>query len=189
MSWPAQSLNMTVEEYLEFEEHSDARHEYIDGQVYAMVGSSEAHNVITLNLATILRNHLRGSGCRAYMADMKLRIEATNAFYYPDVMVTCEPFKANSLFNRSPVLIAEVLSASTQEIDRREKLVAYKQLATLAEYLVISQDHRRVELYRKVSTGKWELHVFRDSEEINLHALPTGPFVLKLDELYDEVEF
>ncbi len=81
---------LSPEEYLAAEQESPIKHEYIQGQVYAMAGASDAHVTVSLNLATLLRNHLRGTGCRVYMADMKAQIESTNVFYYPDVMVTCD---------------------------------------------------------------------------------------------------
>ncbi|MEP0885700.1 Uma2 family endonuclease, partial [Trichocoleus sp. ST-U3] len=82
---------LTPEEYLQIEAQSPIKHEYIDGQIYAMAGASDSHVTIALNLATLLRSHVRGSGCRVYISDMKTRIETLNRFYYPDVLVTCDP--------------------------------------------------------------------------------------------------
>jgi len=112
---------MATDEYLEFEEQAAVRHEYVRGQIFAMTGSAEAHNVISGNLFAALHNFLQGTGCRVFQNDMKVRVEAADCFYYPDIMVTCEPYEAKSVFKNSPRLIIEVLSPSTKHIDRREK--------------------------------------------------------------------
>ena len=187
MSMPAESLNMTVEDYLRTEELSDVRREFVDGQIYAMVGASNAHNVIALNLATLLRQHVRGSGCRAYISDMKVQIKTTNCFYYPDVMVTCESFDPKSFYNTAPVFICEVLSPSTAEIDRREKLVAYKQLPSLRDYLVVHQEQQQVELYTKTLADKWNMTVFRGAEQLMLKSLPSGQLSFPVSALYEDV--
>ncbi|HEY9806318.1 MAG TPA: Uma2 family endonuclease, partial [Candidatus Obscuribacterales bacterium] len=97
--------------YLQMEENSSVKHEYRDGQAYAMAGASDAHVTIALNLATELRNHLRGSGCRVYISDMKARLESLNRFYYPDVMVTCDKRdRETPQYKSFPCLIVEVLS-------------------------------------------------------------------------------
>jgi Uma2 family endonuclease len=102
---------ISPEEYLEGEELSQIKHEYINGQIYAMAGASDAHVTIAGNLFALLRNHVRGSGCRVYMADMKAYIETANIFYYPDVMVTCDGRdRAFPNYKKYPCLIVEVLS-------------------------------------------------------------------------------
>lgn len=184
----AKSLNMTPEEYLREEESSSCKHEFVNGQVYAMVGASEAHNVIAVNLVSALRHHLRGTGCRAFMADMKVRVEASNCFYYPDVMVTCEQFNAKSVYKTAPVLICEILSPSTAETDLREKLNAYRQLPSLREYLVVHQDEPLVERYTKNSSGKWERTTVK-SGELTIDYLASKEFSVPIDVIYEEVEF
>src|SRR5262249_26861704 len=121
MAYPEELMRLSVEEYLALEEKSKVRHEYVAGHIFAMAGANDAHNIISINVATILRPHLRRSGCRVYMVDMKVRVEAADTFYYPDVMVTCEPFAAKSVFKSRPVLLVEVLSLGTELVDRREK--------------------------------------------------------------------
>ena len=105
-----QSVYLTPEEYLQMEEKSDTKHEYINGYAYAMAGASDSHVTIAGNLFALLRNHVRGSGCRVYISDMKARIEKLNRYYYPDVMVSCdERDKENTTFKKFPCLIVEVL--------------------------------------------------------------------------------
>ncbi len=178
--------NLTVEEYLNQEENGTIRHEYVSGQIFAMTGASEAHNLISGNLFAILHNHLGGSTCRPFINDMKVLIESANTFYYPDVMVSCEAFDAKSMFKQSPVLIAEVLSPSTTHIDRREKLLAYRQITSLREYLVIHQNRYRVEIYRRGVGNEWEYSVLGKSELLELNSLPS-PVEVPVLSLYQGV--
>ena len=121
-----------VEEYLQLEEKSEMRHEYLGGQIFAMSGGSKEHNLIAGNIYSRLRSHLRGSSCSVFMADMKVKIELANQandiFYYPDVVVTCDDQDQDRFFLNYPCLIIEVLSPSTETTDKREKLVNYKTL-------------------------------------------------------------
>jgi Uma2 family endonuclease len=119
--------SLSPDEYLQLEADSPIKHEYIDGEVYAMAGASDTHVTIALNLAALLRSHVRGSGCRVYIADMKARIEARDRFYYPDVMVTCDPRdQATATYKRFPKLVVEVLSDSTEAFDRGDKFTDYR---------------------------------------------------------------
>src|SRR5437868_14877821 len=110
MAIPKYQLYMSVEEYLAFEETASLRHEFVDGQVFAMVGTTLRHNIISANLQSILQTHLRGSSCRAFISDVKVRVEATNSFYYPDIMVSCKPLDTSGTVITEPVLLVEVLS-------------------------------------------------------------------------------
>jgi Uma2 family endonuclease len=189
MAYPEELLRLSVEEYLEFEEKSKVRHEYVAGYVFAMAGATDAHNTVTVNVVTSLRPHLRRSGCRVYMVDMKVRVEAVDAFYYPDVMVTCEPFAARSVFKSRPVFLVEVLSPGTELTDRREKLSAYFKLESLMEYVLISQDEKRVEIYRRDKLGRTQIQVLRANDEVRFESLPNGPLTLTMDEIYEDVIF
>lgn len=178
--------NLTVEEYLAREERATVRHEYVNGQVFAMTGATEAHNVICGNLHASLHEHLKGSGCRVFMSDMKVRIETSNSFYYPDIMVTCEPFAGTSVFKQSPVFIAEILSPSTKHIDRREKLIAYRQIDSLREYVIIDPSRHRIEDYRKDANGQWEMMVLRRSDVVSLASLPSS-LDISVETIYEGV--
>lgn len=178
----------TAEEYLASEETSPVKREYVDGRVFAMTGVSRRHNVISGNIHSILRAHVRGSGCRAYIADVKARVEAANSFYYPDVMVSCDQHDDRAVFTSSPVLIVEVLSRSTASIDRREKVLAYKQIDSLQEYLIVHQSKKRVELHRRNKQGQWEILEFGPGSEMLLESLPTGPLTLSIEAIYEDVD-
>ncbi|HEY9735093.1 MAG TPA: Uma2 family endonuclease [Trichocoleus sp.] len=126
---------VSPEEYLAREQTSPIKHEYRDGEVYAMAGASDAHVTITVNLSSLLRTHLRGSGCRTYASDMKAQVEA-NRYYYPDVMVTCdERDRTFDYFKRYPCLIVEVLSEATEAFDQGDKFADYRHLESLQEYV------------------------------------------------------
>ena len=141
---------LTSDEYLHLEAQNNVKHEYIDGEIYAMAGASDPHVTIALNLATLLRSHVRGSGCRVYISDMKARIEALNRFYYPDVLVTCDPRDLeNPTYKQFPTLVVEVLSDSTEAFDRGDKFADYQTLETLREYVLINTKRQRVECCRR----------------------------------------
>jgi Uma2 family endonuclease len=160
---------ISPEEYLEYEKVSQVKHEYIDGEVYAMAGASDAHVTITGNLFSLLRNHVRGSGCRVYMADMKAQIQAINRYFYPDVMVTCDTQDRElEYFKSSPCLIVEVLSGSTEALDRGKKFTDYRHLKSLQEYVLISQDTMSVECFRRNEEGRWVLYPYEKGEEVHL---------------------
>ena len=159
-------------EYLALEARSPVRHEYIAGEIFAMTGASIRHNIIALNIATALRTHLRGTPCRALMEGVKLYLKKERSYFYPDVMVTCEPrlleLDAQVQVVDSPVLIVEVLSPSTEGIDRREKLRAYRTLPSLKEYAMVSQDECRVELHRRRGDIGWDIITFEPGDTVEL---------------------
>ncbi|HEV2208794.1 MAG TPA: Uma2 family endonuclease [Verrucomicrobiae bacterium] len=137
-----QAERFSVPDYLAGEERSDVRHEYIGGAIYAMAGASDEHIALCMNLAFALRPHLHGSPCRVQMSDGKvhLRILNEDVFYYSDVMVFCDPRDTDRYFKRFPRILVEVLSDTTETIDRREKFLSYRQIETLEEYVLIAQD-------------------------------------------------
>ncbi|MGD1700117.1 Uma2 family endonuclease [Dapis sp. BLCC M229] len=179
--------DISPEEYLAGEEVSSVKHEYINGQVYAIAGASDAHVTISLNLASALRSYLRDSGCRVYMSDMKAHIETTNTFYYPDVMVTCDA-RDKALVNHKkyPCLIVEVLSESTEAFDRGDKFANYQELPTLQEYVLINQKRQRLECFRRNTEGLWVLHTYTQGSEIHLASIN---FRTSIDNLYEDVTF
>jgi Uma2 family endonuclease len=164
-------LRLSEVEYLETEMRSPVRHEYLAGLVYAMAGASANHNLIALNLASRLRAHLRGGPCQVFISDMKVKIEAIDTFYYPDVLVACDPSDNEDYFRTNPVLIIEVTSPTTAAIDRREKLMAYQKIPGLREYLVIAQDEISVELYRRDKNGRWWEETLGPDDNIELDSV------------------
>ncbi|HBE16740.1 MAG TPA: hypothetical protein DEG17_04480 [Cyanobacteria bacterium UBA11149] len=178
---------ISPEDYLEGEKISPIKHEYIQGEIYAMAGASKAHGIITLNLATRLKNHLRGSGCIPYTTDVKVQIEAGNVYYYPDVTVTCDERDRASLnedFIRYPRLVVEVLSPKTAAFDRGNKFADYRTLESLEEYVLISQERISVECFRRNAEGRWELYVYSNGDEIHLASID---FRCPIAALYEDV--
>lgn len=176
---------ISPEEYLEGEKVSQVKHEYINGEIYAMAGASDAHVTITGNLFSLLRNHVRGSGCRVYMADMKAQIQAINRYYYPDVMVTCDAQDRElEYFKSSPCLIVEVLSGTTEGFDRGKKFTDYRHLKSLQEYVLISQDTMSVECFRRNEEGRWELYPYEKGEEVHLASVD---FHCAIATIYEDV--
>ncbi|MCF4970775.1 Uma2 family endonuclease [Nostoc sp. CMAA1605] len=179
---------VTPEEYLQLEEQSQEKHEYINGYIYAMAGASDPHVTIALNLAVLLRNHVRGSGCRVYMSDMKARIESLNRFYYPDVMVTCDQRDQETPnYKKFPCLIVEVLSDSTEAFDRGDKFADYQALESLQEYVLINTKRQRVECFRRNEQGLWILQSYTSAQE--LFSLNSVKFEGTMAALYEDVVF
>ncbi len=175
-------------QYLEMEEKSEIKHEYIDGYVYAMAGANDPHVTIALNMAFVIRNHLRGSNCRVYMSDMKARIDSLNRFYYPDVMVTCDPKDTQTQnHKRFPKLIIEVLSKSTEGFDRGDKFADYQQIESLEEYILVSTKRQRLECFRRNEEGLWILKSY--SGEQGSFQLSCINFEGKFTDLYEDVSF
>ncbi|WP_006786095.1 Uma2 family endonuclease [Thiorhodospira sibirica] len=186
MPQTATHLPILIADYLEGEQHSDIRHEYIAGQVFAMAGASEIHNRISGNLFFHLRASTRGTSCGVFIGDMKVHVAKFESFYYPDVLLTCASDDREPFYKTAPCLIAEVLSPTTELTDRREKLIAYRTLAALHYYLLIAQEKRCVELYQRSASGQWLYQVYEQSGEIELNCPPIQR-IITLDELYEDV--
>lgn len=182
----AKSASISVEDYLARELASEERREYLDGVVYAMAGASIEHNIISGNIYSSLRSHLRGKPCGAFMADVKLRLEFSNddVFYYPDVMVACDPRDTDKFFKRFPKVLIEVMSESTERIDRREKRWSYQQIETLEEYVLVAQDRMEVTLFRRAN--QWRPEVLTKQDQTL--ALASLEFSLPLSGVYEGVK-
>jgi Uma2 family endonuclease len=146
---------LTEQEYLESEPRSPVKREYVAGRVFAMVGVSRTHNLAAGNIYARLKTHLAGGPCRVFIADIRVRVQRAQAYYYPDVVVTCDAADTDEYQVTRPILIVEVLSPATEGIDRREKLLAYQTLDSLKEYVLVSQDRRRVEVVRRGEDLAW----------------------------------
>lgn len=183
----ARVLPMSVDDYLAFEETSAVRHEYIGGDVHAMSGASEAHNTIAGNIFAALRAKVRGGPCRVFISDFKLRLQIAkeDVFYYPDVMVSCHPSGIERLYLRLPTVIFEVLSPSTEGIDRREKKMSYEQTATLEEYAIVAQDRREMTVYRRANGWRGETYPAADAT-VEFRSIKQ---TLTLAEIYEDVAF
>jgi Uma2 family endonuclease len=177
---------LTPQDYLQLEVTNLLKHEYCNGQVYVMAGASDSHVTIAGNLIALLRNHVRGKGCRVYISDMKARIEeARNCFYYPDVMVTCDVRdQENAIYKCFPNLIVEILSDSTEAFDRGDKFADYQTLESLQEYVLINTRHQRVECFRRGQGGLWVLESY--TPETATFRLESLDFTGTLEALYED---
>lgn len=187
MSLPQGRPRFTFEDYLAWEPTQELRHEYLAGEVFAMTGARRNHVTVTVNLTAALRSLVRGTPCRVYASDMKLRIASADAACYPDVYVSCdERDRRTDLFIAHPLLIIEVLSPSTAGWDRGRKFDLYRQIDTLQEYVPIDPELRSVDVFRRSATGDWGFQPFRDDEAIALASLDcTLPMAL----VYEDVDF
>jgi Uma2 family endonuclease len=179
---------ITPEEYLAFERKAEYKNEYFDGEIFAMVGASRKHNLITINIASSLHAQLRNRPCEVYSSDMRVKIPNANIYTYADLTVACgepkfEDAQVETLLN--PDVIVEVLSKSTASYDRRQKFAFYRTIESLTDYILVSQDTVHVEQYTKQSDNRWLLADFRSTEDVM--QLESVQCTLALREIYDKV--
>jgi Uma2 family endonuclease len=181
-----QPAYITLEEYLAAEASSEIKHEYQDGYVYAMAGASDAHVTIAGNLFAIIRNHLRGGGCRVYMSDMRVNLATRKSYYYPDVMVTCNPLDRElTHYKQHPCLIIEVLSTSTEAFDRGDKFSDYQQLESLKEYVLVSQTRQRVDYFQLSAQGLWVLQSYYLGDVLQLTSINCS---IPVVDIFEDIE-
>jgi Uma2 family endonuclease len=186
MSVPKTLQRLSVAEYLEAEKDSPVRHEYVDGQIFAMAGASDRHNRIAGNFYNRLDDHLGDGPCEPFISDMKVWVSET-VYYYPDVVVACDGPGADEYYRKQPRLIIEVSSPGTERIDRSEKLLAYKQVKSLKEYVIVSQVRVQVEVFRRSRGDRWSPQVLTDlNDELRLESVG---LTLTVAEVYRRVKF
>jgi len=179
----------TPAEYLDREERSEERNEFVGGKIYAMAGGTDAHIQISFNLTKIISEKLRGK-CRAYQREMKVRVEKGNAFYYPDVTVVCGEqmfYQGCRDVIENPILLVEVLSNSTKEYDKNDKFFAYQNIGSFKEYLLVSQDKYAVQQYIRQPDGNWKIKA-TIGQDGDMYIESVGLSV-SLHEIYDLVDF
>ncbi len=174
---------ISPEEYLEGERFSDVRHEYIDGAVYGMAGASDDHNRITGNIFYELSNQLRSRKCEAFINDMKVKISRDSSlFYYPDVLVACDPEDNAQYFRERPSVIFEVVSPETERTDRREKLLGYQAIPTVTSYVIVEQEQIAAIVFRRVGPT-WKTESLNGKKAVL--RLPEIGVEFKLDRIYE----
>ncbi|PKM36374.1 MAG: hypothetical protein CVV06_11375 [Gammaproteobacteria bacterium HGW-Gammaproteobacteria-10] len=173
--------SVTIKDYLEGELYSEIKHEYIDGEVYAMAGASTNHNRIVANLSRELGNLLRHTPCEPFASDMKVQV--AEDFYYPDVLVVCNHQGNDYGVTDAPILIVEVLSKATRKIDQTLKRQAYQSLASLQEYIVIEQDFVDVEICRR--NNHWQSEHYFIGDELHLETIDCR---IPVEMIYERVE-
>ena len=175
---------ISPDEYLEGERSAEVRHEYVDGHVYAMAGASDDHNRIAGNIFAELRERLRGHPCEPFINDMKVKIPPAFAdvYYYPDVLVACDPTDNARYFRERPTVLIEVLSTETERTDRREKALAYRQIPTVEAYVLVEQERMAATILRRTEPG-WQSHVIEGPGSIL--KLPGIGVEIPLERIYE----
>ncbi len=188
---PSQKLKMTPDEYLEFEKKSEIKHEYFNGEIFAMTGARPNHNRIQRNVAGILWGQMAGKPCEFFLSDQRVKIEALEKYTYPDVSIACDNIQfeddpLGSLTN--PIVIIEILSNTTEAYDRGMKFAHYRLIDTLQEYVLISQDHCQTERYlRNRDDSTWILSVCNDmAQKLTIESIQCE---LPLADVYQRVQF
>lgn len=178
----------TFEEYLALEEASNIKHEFLRGEIYAMAGGTPEHAALGVAVSAALLTQLRGGKCRVYSSDLRLRVLATGLATYPDVTVVCGPSErdpANRATVLNPRVVIEVLSPSTEDYDRGEKLDHYKQIPSLAAVVLVDYGKRRIESHQRATDGTWRSLVAEDGATLPIEAVGAQ---LEVDAIYDDAE-
>jgi Uma2 family endonuclease len=176
---------MSFEEYLEFEKTADVRHEFVDGFVFAMASANNAHNVIAGSIFARVHFAARKAACRAYINDMKLKTPSEKG-YYPDVFVVCDKNDLNTDVKTTACFIVEILSDSTQDLDRGEKWENYRKIKTLESYILVSQKKRLVEIYKRQPDGTWLYNVLESEGILELACIDAK---VSLEDIYENIDF
>lgn len=184
---PQPRIDFSLQDYLDWEEKQDGRHEFVAGEVFAMTGARATHNLVAGAIYMALRQALRGSPCQVFIEGMKVQIQAADAVLYPDVLVTCDPVDRGpdaELAKTAPRLVVEVLSDSTAAYDRGRKFELYQRLPSLQEYLLVEPERRHVDLFRRGADGLWVLHPAGPEGQIELASVGLA---LPLEVIYEDV--
>ncbi len=173
--------------YLAWEEQQEFRHEFVDGEIYAMTGGTVNHGEIAANFITALKNHLRGGGCRVLTSDVKVQTLESNSYCYPDISVTCDTRdRSANKFISYPCLIVEVLSPSTEAYDRGDKFALYRRSPNLQEYILVSTNAMRLDVYQRNELGRWEFSSHESGDSVELKSVD---FSLEIDRVYENIVF
>ncbi|MBD2295081.1 Uma2 family endonuclease [Anabaena sphaerica FACHB-251] len=178
---------LTPEEYFVWEEKQLLRHEYINGEVYAMSGGTQNHGRIASNIIFIVKGHLRGSGCQVGNSDCRVNILETKDYVYPDVSVTCDERDRTAIQAiQYPCLIVEVLSPSTASYDRGDKFRLYRRNPSLQDYVLVDAEKIAIDLYRKNDRGNWEIFNYQSGDNIELRSIDLS---FPIESVYEDIVF
>jgi len=182
-----QPQKMSIEQYLDWEPLQEYRYEYVNGEVLAMTGGTIPHNDIALNIYRALYPHLRSRGCRINVADVKVQVNINSPYYYPDVVISCDPRDLNARnFIQYPKIIVEVLSPGTEAKDRGEKFAFYRTMPSLQEYILVESEKIGVEFYRRGEGRMWLYSPYIFGENITIESVD---FSCGIDLIYEGVSF
>ncbi len=179
-------LLMTVEDYFIWEETQDEKHEYWDGEVVAMAGTTKFHNRVALNCFKQLDTALDDGDCEVFTSDLRVRVEPRRKYFYPDVVVSCDDREDEDLYIKYPCLIIEVLSPSTESIDRGIKFAKYREILSLKEYVLVQVAQPGVEIYQRGDRGKWIYSAYGMDDRVLLESVNVE---ISVADLYRQVTF
>jgi Uma2 family endonuclease len=179
-------LFMSAAEYLDWEPTQEDRYEYWDGEVVSMSGGTRNHNRISLNFSKLLDDALINRNCEVYIADVKVQVEPGRKYFYPDVLVTCDKGDNDAQIVQFPCLIIEVLSPSTEAIDRGAKFARYRQFQSLQEYVLVQVDRPKVEVFRRNDRNQWVLSEYDLDDRLLLESIGVE---IAIADLYRQVQF
>ena len=178
---------LTPEEYLAWEEKQEIKHEYFDGEVYAMAGGTVNHGRVAVNFSFILQSHLRGNKCIVLNSDVKIKIQKSDKFVYPDISVTCDDRDQTAKnFISHPCLIVEVLSPSTEAFDLNGKFKLYQRDISLRDYVLVSADKVELDLYRKNDQDKWEIISYGAGDLVELESIN---LTFPIEQVFEGISF
>jgi Uma2 family endonuclease len=178
---------LTPVEYFAWEEQQLERHEYINGEVYAMSGGTRNHSRISLKFGALLDNHLSNRSCEVFNSDCRVKIFETNDYTYPDVSVSCDPRdRTTNQYITYPCIIVEVLSDSTEAYDRGKKFFRYRQNPQLQDYVLVSSQEIAIDLYRKTENGRWEIISYRSGDIVELQSINLR---FPIEQVYRGIDF
>lgn len=178
---------LTPEEYFVWEEQQLLRHEYLNGEIYAMSGGTQNHGRIASNIIFIVKGHLRGSGCQVGNFDCRVNIVETKDYVYPDVSVTCDERDRTTIQAiQYPCLIVEVLSPSTASYDRGDKFRLYRRNPSLQDYVLVDAEKIAIDLYRKNDRGNWEIFNYQVGDNIELRSIDLS---FPIESVYEDIVF
>jgi Uma2 family endonuclease len=177
---------MTAKEYLDWESTQAERHEFWDGEVFAMTGGTRNHNRVSGNFFKLLDIALDDRPCDVYIVDIKVQVEKGQKYFYPDVVVTCDEREDDPQIIQFPCAIIEVLSPSTEAIDRGIKFAHYRKLTTLQEYVLVQVDRPVVEVFRRNDQGQWVLSEYALNDRLKLESVSVE---IAISDLYRQVQF
>jgi Uma2 family endonuclease len=177
----------TPEEYFAWEEQQLERHEYMDGEVYAMSGGTINHGDIALNFGVLLKTHMRGRGCKTLNSDCRVKVLGMDKYIYPDTSVTCDDRdKTTAQYISYPCLIIEVLSPSTEAYDRGNKFKMYRRNPSLQEYVLVSAETIEVELFRRIETDDWRIINYQAGDTVELTSVN---LTFPIEQIYEDIVF
>jgi len=180
---------ISIDEYLEMENASSEKHEYYQGEIFAISGAKVPHNIIATNLVVALTIKLKGKSCRPFNSDQRIHVEANTLFTYPDISIICGDIitRNNDDYNvLNPTVLIEVLSRSTKNYDRGEKFKLYRDIPTLREYVLVDSESIHIEIFRLNANNHWELEEYnKDAQTVLIQAINTP---LSIEEIYEGTE-